>query len=108
MKRLVAKRKLQRKCIYCNAEFKKGNVYYKQRNVYTDWTAAGDIVIAWEYLVCPKCKWKEENSNKRFEGFKKICTHPYEFEETQYGYIPGEYVMEPKYTYCGLCGKTLS
>jgi len=104
VKRLVAKRKLQRKCIYCETGFKKGDVYYKQRHIYD---CERKIIAAYEYLICPKCKWQKESNNKRFDEFKKVCRHPSEFEKTEYGYIPGECVMEPKYSYCGLCGEIL-
>lgn len=102
MKRLVATRKLKRKCIYCDREFSKGNVYYKERKVFTDW-----VVMAFETLMCPKCKYKQEQHDKRFKLFQNKCVHPDKFKETAWSYITGEYVKEPDYDFCRLCGKIL-
>ena len=102
LKRLIASRKLNRKCVYCNKNFRKGNVYYKLREVYTDYK-----VKAFESIVCPKCNYKNENHKKRFELFKEKCIHPLDFVETEWSYITGECVKEPNYDYCRLCGKIL-
>jgi hypothetical protein len=102
LKRLIASRKLRRRCIACNAEFKKGDVCYRERKVYTDWG-----VIAFEALICPKCKHKQAQHNTRFEEFQSKCTHPDRFVETKWSYIPGECIKEPDYDYCRLCNKTL-
>lgn len=103
MKRLIAPRKLKRTCSHCGRHFTKGNVYYKKREVYSD--EYGNGCAAFEYLVCPKCKWKKELSAIRFKVFQKHCVHPKKFVETEWSYIPGECVMEPDCDYCGLCGK---
>lgn len=103
MKRLIAKRKLRRKCDFCNRGFKKGDVYYKER-----------IVIVWDKItgvdvyICPRCKYEEERREKRFARFKENCEHPEEFREMQYRYISGEAVKEPSHEACRLCGKTVS
>ena len=102
MKRLIAKRRLKRRCQECGKSFKKGDVYYKVRKVFADVT-----ICAFEFLICPKCKYKSEQHNKRYKKFQKQCEHPQEFIDTQWCYIPGESVMEPDYDYCRLCGKIL-
>ena len=102
MKRLIAKRKLKRCCQECEIHFKKGDVYYKVREVYKDIN-----ICAYEFLLCPKCKYKLEQHNKRYKEFKKHCEHPGKFIETEWCYIPGECVKEPDYDYCRLCGKIL-
>ncbi|QIB26080.1 hypothetical protein [Caloranaerobacter azorensis] len=103
MKRLTAKRKLKRKCIDCNTNFKKGDIYYKAREVFEE----DGCVYANEYVICPKCKWKEEKHRERFEKFQKSCEHPEWAIDTRYDYIPGECVKEPRYDYCRLCGTIL-
>ena len=93
LKRLVAKRKLQRKCILCGKGFKKGEVYYKFRTVINE-----GAIIAYEYTVCPKCKYENEQHAKRFESFQERCDHPDWAKRTRYSY------MSIDYDYCGLCG----
>ena len=102
MKRLVAKRNLKRKCAVCNRAIYKGNVYYKIRNLFIE-----DKIYTTEYILCPKCKRKEDESRRRFEKFKKNCKHPAWAIRIHYDYIPGEYVKEPQYLYCSLCGKII-
>lgn len=101
-KRYVAKRKLKNKCIHCNKEFSKGDVYYKERIV-KDY---GEI-ISYSLYKCPKCKYEIEQHVKRLETFKTKCSHPQKFIETEWDYIPRESVKEPKYQYCRLCGKII-
>jgi len=101
LKRLIASRKLKRTCAHCGNHFVKGNVYYKKREVYPIAWEKG--CMAFEYLICPKCKWREEQSKKRYKVFQKHCVHPEKFTRTEWGYIPGECVMEPEYDYCTLC-----
>ena len=101
MKRLIASRKLKRTCGRCRQPFAKGNVYYKNREVYP--LEFGCMAL--EYLMCPKCKWKEDQSKIRYEIFQKHCICPEEFTETEWSYIPGECVKEPDYSYCRLCGR---
>lgn len=101
MKRLVAKRKLKRVCDYCKIEINKGKVYYKQRVVLN----CDDIITGYTYYMCSRCKCKQESLKIRFKKFKKVCTHPK--IDTQWGYIQGESIMEPKYTFCILCRKIL-
>ena len=36
MKRLLAKRKLKIRCISCNREIQKGEIYYKQRDIFKE------------------------------------------------------------------------
>jgi len=103
IKKKIATRKLKKKCIYCNKSFLKGEVYYKQREIYTDYSTKGsDIVIASEYLICPKCKYKNGRHKERFDKFKYNCNHP--IWETVWDYIPGECIKEPQYDVCVLCG----
>jgi uncharacterized protein (DUF2225 family) len=102
MKRLIASRKLKRTCVVCNTKFKKGNVYYRDRKVCADW-----VVMAFETLMCPKCKYKARAHDIRFKEFEMFCTHPEKFCETAWSYITGECVKEPDYGFCTLCGKTL-
>lgn len=101
MKRKVAKRKLQRKCNLCNCGFKKGEVYYVNRNVWAD----DGKVFASEYTMCPKCKYKSERSNERYKRFGETCEHPQGFVFTQYSYMSGESILEPSHDECLLCGR---
>lgn len=103
MKKLIASRKLKRTCEHCGRGFIKGNVYYKIREVFTE--EYDQYIAAFEYLKCPKCKWKEDRHKERYEIFQKNCPHPEEFAETEWSYIPGECVKEPDYDYCRLCGE---
>ena len=36
MKRLLAKKKLKTRCVSCNKEIRKGEIYYKQRNIFKE------------------------------------------------------------------------
>lgn len=101
MKRLIAKRKLRRRCDTCDKQIKKGDVYYKKRFVYADL----DIIFGFDVYYCPRCLWKEKHHKKRHDEFVKKCEHPEEFTETIYTYMPGEAVMEPSHEVCSLCGK---
>jgi hypothetical protein len=102
LKKHIASRKLKRTCIYCNKGFKKGDVYYRERKVSVDYK-----VMSYEFLICPKCKYKQERQYERFKAFTEKCTHPNKFKETAWHYITGECVKEPDYEFCTLCGKTL-
>lgn len=99
----MAKRKLKRKCIICNKDFQKGDIYYRHREVVEE----DGSIYAGEYIICPKCNWKEKRQIERYKAFKVKCEHPDWAIETHYDYIPGECVMEPKYDYCRLCGKNV-
>lgn len=101
MKRLIAGKKLKHKCIYCNKEIIKGDVYYRHREVFEE----DEMIFAWQYVVCPKCKYKQEQQDKRFNEFKRKCKHPQKFIDIVWCYIPGECVKEPDYDRCMLCGK---
>lgn len=101
MKRKIASRKLKRVCEYCGRGFKKGDVYYINRYVFSDI----DRVIAFEFLICPKCKWKSEQRKARKATLPERCKHP--IIHTEYSYIPGECVMEPAYDYCAICGQVI-
>ncbi|MHA1303788.1 MAG: hypothetical protein ACTSPI_08810 [Candidatus Heimdallarchaeaceae archaeon] len=54
--------------------------------------------------MCPKCKYKQEQHDKRFNTFKERCTHPEEFRDTIYTI---ERCPSPDYDYCRLCEKIL-
>ncbi len=103
MKKKIAYRKLRTKCIYCDKGFNKGEVYYSKREV----TVEDGKVIAYEYKVCPRCKYTREQREIRFNEFKKRCKHPEEFQVDNYGYIPGECIKQIEYSNCMLCGKTV-
>ena len=108
MKRLIATRKLKRTCEGCGKSFKKGEIYYKQRKIYFFEDGYGSFkVLADEFLICPKCKYKKEQRLKRYKEFQKVCVHPERFIETEWSYIPGECVKEPDYDHCLLCGGIL-
>lgn len=101
MKRKIASRRLKRHCISCNKSFEKGDVYYLKRVVFEEF---GEV-IAYEYLVCPKCKYKKEKHKNRFMVFLSNgkCKHP--VTEEIWRTIPGEdYVKEPSHTECSICG----
>jgi hypothetical protein len=104
MKRLIASRKLKRTCYSCDCGFKKGDVYYIKRFVYTDFEChEGLDIIAYEYLVCPKCQYKQEHHKERLEQFKSKCHHP--ITDEKWSYIPGEVVMQPDHDECLICGE---
>jgi hypothetical protein len=107
LKKLIASRKLKRRCIVCNTEFEKGDVYYKKRMVYVERAWRHSVIFTLEMLMCPKCKFEEEQHNIRFSKFQETCTHPDKFIKTKWSYIPGEYVKEPDYDFCSLCDKKL-
>jgi len=96
-KRKIASRKLNRKCDCCDKTFLKGNIYYDNRQVFTD----EDKVFGHTYRLCPKCKYKEEQLAERI----KRCPHPKHLIKTEWDYIYGECVKEPQYDYCGVCGE---
>jgi len=99
MKRTFAKIKLKRTCVYCDKSFKKGDVYYKKRYVFTEDGKVHGI----EHLICPKCKYLIDNHKERFEKFKKHCSHP--LTEDIWTYISGECIMEPYGSKCLACGE---
>ena len=99
-RKLIAKRKLKNTCECCGKHLLKGDVYYKERTVVDE-----GVLYAYNSYLCPKCRYKEERHQKRFNKFKDVCKHPQEFIETEWDYIPGECVKEPQYDYCKLCGK---
>lgn len=41
---------------------------------------------------------------KKIEYQRVNCKHLDKFCETEYGYIPGECVMQPEYDFCSACG----
>lgn len=101
MKRLVSKRMLKRVCGKCGKHFLKGQVYYKVRIVAEEY---GEV-SSYEYLLCPKCKYKLEQHNQRYKKFQEHCEHPKEFIEEIWSYIPGECVKQPDHLECRLCGE---
>lgn len=103
MKRLVVKRKLKRCCTHCGKKFSKGDVYYKKREVFVE----EGLVMGFEFLACPKCKYKQERRKERCSRFKTNCPHPDKFIDEKWRYMTGEAVVEPDYSYCTLCGKIL-
>lgn len=103
MKLLVAKRKLKNRCIFCNKEILKGQSYYRKRIV----IETEDSIYGYTTYICPKCKWKNESAQGRFEKFKSRCKHPERFVEEIWSYIPGEAVMQPDHLECRLCGERI-
>lgn len=99
MKRKIAKKKLQRKCITCGTSFKKDNVYYVERIVYTEYGG----VSAYEYIQCPKCVYKDKEHKRRFDKFKPNCKHKLTYEV--WSYILGECVKQPDHKECLICGE---
>ena len=107
-KRYVAQRKLKNTCLSCGKHFEKGDVYYKERRVDVEEVLFNKSnIYACNLYKCPRCKYKDEEHQKRFKEFSKICEHPDKFMNTIWGYIPGESVREPEYFRCMLCGKIL-
>ena len=106
MKRLIARRKLNRKCIYCNQKFIKGDIYYKQRLISTeqaDEYSEKDKIYTCEYLMCPKCKYQYDSRNKREKDFLSVCHHP--ITEEIWTYMAGECVKEPYGVKCLICNQ---
>ncbi|GFN32414.1 hypothetical protein [Paenibacillus xylaniclasticus] len=104
MKKKVASRKLKRTCSCCNKAFSKGETYHIDRRVIKEF---GEI-FAFEYLICPKCKYKAEQSRHRFLAFISDgkCKHP--ITDIVWTTIAGEdYVKEPSHTECCICGEVV-
>lgn len=101
MKRLIAPRRLQKKCIHCQCSFTKGDIYYKTRNVFEE---DGQICGS-EYLECARCVYVQTERRERFNAFVEACKHPERFREMIWTYIPGEAVKEPDHAECRLCSK---
>lgn len=101
MKRKVASRKLKRRCKYCDKPFIKGEVYYLKRAVFSEFGK----VFAYEYLVCPKCKYYYERKAERYQRFVESgkCHHP--IVDVIWTTVPGEYFNEPSHYECMICGK---
>ena len=104
MKRLLAKRKLKIRCISCNREIQKGEIYYKQRDIFKE----DEKIYSYSHILCPKCNWNIKAHSERFKQYKLKCKHPTFAIKTNYHYIPGECVMEPDYDYCLLCGEIIT
>lgn len=100
MKKLIAKRRGKKDCIICGISFNRGDIYYNKRNIINDY----DDIIAWTDKYCPKCKYKKEQQDKRFEIYKQNCEHP-KIVTKWHMYAPGQY--EPDYDYCVICEKIL-
>lgn len=105
MKLLVAKRRLKHGCDQCRKPILKGHVYHRKRKVFVDDIFGG--VYGYSINYCPKCKYRNEQREIRFEKFKKVCTHPEKFIKEVWTYIPGEAVKEPSHCECMLCGSLL-
>ncbi|MCK9526078.1 MAG: hypothetical protein M0R49_09145 [Limnochordia bacterium] len=103
VKKLIAKRKLRRKCDHCKRVINKGEVFYKERKVHQDWDTGQ--IYGFDFYYCPKCLWKIRNHDKRRAEFIKNCKHPERFRDMQYSYMPGEAIMEPSHEECMLCGQ---
>lgn len=105
MKRKVAKRKLNRTCCQCGKGFCKGEVYYVKRTVFEDW---GEI-LASEYTLCPRCKYKNQRRHERWCDFvdKGKCHHP--IVEEVWRTMDGEpHLMEPSHDECKICGANMT
>lgn len=108
MKRLIAKRRLKHGCDQCKEPILKGHVYYRKRTVYHDCDTFDDCrIFAVTTTYCPRCKYRNEQREIRFKKFKEKCTHPEEFINEVWTYIPGEAVKEPSHCECMLCGSML-
>ncbi|MEO2212166.1 hypothetical protein ABGV40_15085 [Paenibacillus amylolyticus] len=105
MKLKVAPRKLKKNCIYCNCSFKKGDPYWKWRQVYKDDYIGNGKLLSWTENVCHRCKYKEEDRERRSRNLQERCQHPEHMIEIQYSYIPGEAVMHPDHYECRICRK---
>ncbi|WP_028547212.1 hypothetical protein [Paenibacillus taiwanensis] len=108
MKRKIASRKLKRSCDCCGCSFEKGETYYHKRNVMHFYDGRDEIIIGVNKTKCPKCHYRQQDSERRYEQFRQTCQHKkIEFIREVWDYIPGEAVMEPQYDVCHLCGNTL-
>ncbi|UAT29954.1 hypothetical protein K7T73_15510 [Bacillus badius] len=102
MNRKIASRKLKNHCICCNKSFVKGDVYYHKRVVFQEF---GEI-IAYEYIVCARCKYENERQSERQKRFIESgkCHHP--ITDVIWTTMAGEdYVKEPSHTECCICGE---
>jgi hypothetical protein len=98
MKREIAKRKLKKTCIYCGRKFTKGDVYYRHRKVVEEDRG----IYAFEYIECPKCRYKHQRGAVRRVGLQERCKH--HITGTMYDYAwPGQI----EYDYCLICEKVL-
>jgi hypothetical protein len=89
-------------CQNCGMPINRGNVYYRKKE-FDPPDDVEDKPFFNEIIICPKCKYKEERSKRRFAKFKEHC--PHKVTTTMYRYIPGECVKEPDYDICLICGK---
>lgn len=108
MKHFIAKRKSTKTCIKCGESIHKGSGYYTKRLVEKTYDEDYQVKLFGQNVYyCTRCGYYEDQHNHRFNKFKKTnrCNHP--ITDEVWGLMAGEdFVQEPKYTECLICGKT--
>lgn len=108
MKRFIAKQKSTKMCICCGKSINKGAGYYAKRILEKAYDEDFQLKLFGQTVhFCTRCGYYEEQHNHRFQQFKKTnrCKHP--ITDEVWGLMAGEdFVQEPKYTECLICGKT--
>lgn len=104
MKRKIASRKLKRTCICCDKSFIKGEVYYLKREVLEEIEG----LIAYEYIICSKCKYKNERQKERYKKFIESgkCKHLI-IDEVWIRMVGEDFIKEPSHTECSICGEVI-
>ena len=88
----------------CNKSFAKGEIYYLKRVVFKEF----GVIFAYEYLVCPRCKYENKRKGERHKRFVESgkCHHP--ITDVVWTTIAGEdCVKEPSHTECLVCGEVV-
>lgn len=100
-----ASRRIKEPCICCGKSFKKGDPYWRHRQVWTD--DYDGKISGFTHHICPRCKYQEEDRERRSRNLQERCRHPEHMVEMQYSYIPGEAVMQPDHYACRICNKVV-